>query len=120
MSVLLAIKDEGNGVTSIADFTAEDEDAYCKRGWEKDFLAYGTNCNIYPACVPKLSWTEQGELANVLNNFPKIKRPRPDLSYGLEQGAFPSDLQISNSVSKRPAWFHHHCTHLFFTLQIQV
>ena len=85
-------------VKSTVDGELEDEEEairWMETAWEKDHLRCNWSADFTRGSVPPLVILDPA-LKILADHAPRVKNPKPDLTYGLEQAAFSNDEQCTN------------------------
>ena len=81
-----------------ADGELEDEEAaieWIETAWGKDHLKCNWNSDFTRGSIPPLKYLDR-DLKALADSAPKVKNPKPDLTYGLLAAAFEADAQRVN------------------------
>ena len=91
-----------------------------EKAWEKDHLKGGEEGHIKTECVPSLELEDQEMLAKYFKTHPKIKKPVPDVYYGLHKDAFTyKELAINMAHGKYTHLTTDDSRYIFFTMQFK-
>lgn len=80
------------------DGELEDKEAaieWIETAWEKDHLKCNWNSDFTQGSIPPLKYLDK-DLKALADSAPKVKNPKPDLTYGLLEAAFEADAQRVN------------------------
>ena len=89
-------------VKTTADGELEDVEAaiqWIETAWEKDHLRCNWDADFTQKSIPPLINLDP-VLKSLTDNAPRVKNPKPDLTYGLLQNAFSGDEQEVNRKKK--------------------
>ena len=89
-------------VKRTADGELEDEEEairWIETAWEKDHLRCNWNADFTQGSIPPLRNLDPA-MKLYCDKAPRVKNPKPDLTYGLLQTAFSEDEQVINDTHK--------------------
>ena len=97
-----------------------DPEAWTERLWDKDHLKCNWAADFRSQSVPRLRAADgqaSAVLAKLLGKYPRLKTPRPDLTYGLKRSAFTEEEQQINDTSPTFSEVSNKCFHAYFIVE---
>jgi len=76
--------------------TDEEAIEWIEQAWEKDYLKCNWNADFITGSIPPLEFGEDVPEA-LIKLIPRVKNPKPDLTYGLTKDAFTTTQQLVNA-----------------------
>ena len=89
---------------------------WIERAWDKDFLRGHWGSDFNRQSVPDIKTNSKVD-KELLASLPRVENPRPDLSYGLKEGAFTSTEQKINDTYGRYSMLSPDLFHAFFIVE---
>ena len=80
------------------DGTHDDVEAWIETSWKKDKLKCTWNCDFVKNSVPPLKFFDEPQLESLAEDVPKVKNPKPDITFGLRKEAFLPAEQLVNDT----------------------
>ena len=100
---------EHAGVTLGDMFHIENPTVWTERAWNEDFLCVTWGANFNSESINTLLQPTDAKITKIFNLQPRLKTPRPDLAFGLKQGAFTDDerdVALYLGAKMQPGLYH--------------
>ena len=113
----LDVEEDTRAVKTRADGELEDPEAaiqWIETAWQKDNMKCNWSADFVRGSVPKLLIKDKA-LKLLVDNAPRVKNPKPDLTYGLHQDAFTDLNQEINDM--QGAGLSQNLYHPFFVIE---
>ena len=102
----------------IAELDAQAKVQWIQRAWRKDHCRPNWSADFARNSIPPIRTTDAFQ-ARLLDSLPRIKNPKPDLTYGLQREAFTEIERNINSVYVTSSMLSRDLFHSFFVVEVK-
>ncbi len=104
---------------SVKTMSSMDKAEWIKQAWKQDHLRTNWAADFVRASVPKLAKPSDAVYAKFLDSLPRVKFPKPDLTYGLKADAFTEREQLINDTFGEHSMLSTALYHAFFIVEVR-
>lgn len=92
--------------------------AWVQKAWKQDFCRTNWSADFVHDSIPPIMATTVVQ-QKLLDSLPRVKNPKPDLAYGLQESAFTEEEQHINGIFGKWSMLSPEAYHCFFAVEMK-